>query len=824
MHHHRTGQYEEWRTIMAETEVQLQSRLQAVRNAAALAERQRVAGLGVKAPAAISQVAPSSTQQTPAMMADNVQLSDGSWVNKETFYKLSEDDQARLRQLGIQGFNNYYARKEADFRANNIQLKDGSWVTKELYGSLGADDKTLLSDVGIEAFNKQKTTEFETFKANNIQLGDNSWIAKTDYDKLPAAWQGEVTSRGAADFQSWLKTAYGGATEYITVNGEIYGTTQSIPNYPYMHSPNIALGADGNRVYVGGQWPDSATSAKMGAEALSVRWPTEVSTFNPVTPLTTSSVSATYEGLPTVLGGVWGKTPEALAAQSLSAGIIKSDIPVAKVGVKVEQLLQKAIAELSPAEKERYQAEVKAIMTAPGETLVEKLASSHKLSAEGQLAFEQTKEYKAIGVDLVSAQTEDGKNIIAVQLKSGELMLKDTFDNLTSEKQKLTAKEGLKSIYAVVKKTGELIDKDSLAELTKSDSVLAGILSEHGYDAYIYAFKTKYITLKATGENMPRADFNKSTPEVQKFLQERGVAVLNSLQSEVQSSLIPYKSGEGYDVASYLRDNGNKPELSSQLVLAGFDKTAVNNAVEFNKQPFAEENKIETVWKKIQQQTNGEFKTFSHLLYPDVSYEARQEQSKFIKEYPKLAAELFNVVSEMRADSSKDVQPLLSLDAFTAEYAAARGVSGVRPFLHNELDKANMRDLAAFKYEQLYGAKQTQLAVGAGILATLWMPGKVAYPEITKEMLTPMEIAMGVAQIALLAAPGVGGAIGQVVSPLAGKLTSIGIQSAAGVVFTAETVKSANEVITKWDTMTLAEQGEAKKNIAISALMDVWVI
>ncbi|MCJ7805215.1 hypothetical protein MUP46_01045 [Patescibacteria group bacterium] len=805
---------------MAETEVQLQSRLQAARNVAALAERQRVAGLGVKAPAAISQAAPSSAQQTPAMMADNVQLSDGSWVNKETFYKLSEDDQARLRQLGIQGFNNFYAQKETDFKANNIQLKDGSWVTKTLYDSLSADDKTLLSSIGIEEFNKKKTAEFETFKSQNIQLNDGSWIAKTDYDKLPVAWQSEVQARGADSFQSWLKTAYGGSKDLIIITNfsnmgrdEIFAKTAD---------PNIGIDAGGNRIWIGGKWPDSTQKTISPPTAIAGEWPKSVSTFNPISLPEMKGVEAVYIGTSSVLGGTWGITPEALAVQKLGGNVIEYKGASELVGQK---LTAKAIAELSPTDKVKYEAETKAIQSMPRETITEKLKAREEYRVLVPQIAQQSAQYEKLGAKLTIAQTADGSNISAVQMKNGDLLPKNTFDNLSTEKQKLAVNDGLKAIYITIKKTGELVDKDSLAELTKSDSILAGILSEHGYDAYMYAFKTKYITLGATGENMPRVDFNKSTPEVQQFLQEKGIVALNSLQGEVQSRLVSYKSKDGYDVASFLRDNGNKPELASELVLAGFKKVDIDNAVEFNKQPFAEENKVEAVWNKIQRETKGEFPIFSHLLYPAVSYEARQEHDIFIKQYPQLAAELFQTVNGMRAEAvRKSVQPSLSLDAFTAEYAAARGIGDVHAFLHKDLDKANMRDLAAFKYEQLYGTRQSQLAVGAGIIATLWTPGKMTYPEISPKDITAMEWGVGVAQIALLAAPGAGGAAGRVISPLAGKLTSIGIQSAAGVVFTAETVKSANDVMTKWDTMTIAEQDEAKKNIAISALMDAWVI
>lgn len=437
-------------------EAELQAQLQAARNAAALAQRQRVAGVpGWNKPIAIGQSVPSGTETTPEMMADNVKLSNGDWVSKDAFYKLSEEDQSRLMQLGIQGFNNYYAQKDVDFKTSNTQLKDGTWVSNEFYSPLSSDDKILLNNKGVDAFNKQKAVEFETFKAANVQVGSKGeWIAKEDYNKLPADWQNRISGLGVSDFQSWLKGAYGGATEYVIVDGHVYGTTQSIPNYPYNQTPNIALDEGGNRIYVGGRWPTAVTRAGTGAEALSGRWPKSVATMQPITPLTHVqvgiSIGATAEW-------VTKEEYKAVGEQStVGQEILKKEgiTAYAKWNESQQPIVEKQQAEKLMAD----------YIKLPDEQLILKTDFE-------QLSSDYQKLIKEKGYDAYMVEVK--KN--TVELKSGELINKIDFEALPIKMQQAAMEGGLDAIDISKLKPSSQFDYMKSWDMIDKDAQFAGV-------------------------------------------------------------------------------------------------------------------------------------------------------------------------------------------------------------------------------------------------------------------------------------------------------------------------------------------------------------
>jgi len=437
------------------TEVERQAQLQAQRDIQKLSTRKKAGGFGyrpTKRKAAETSLSASSAP-TPEIMANNIQLSDGSWISKEDFYSRSEEDQQLLMSLGVSGYNRYYADKEKVFRQTNKQLSDGTWVPMNTYNELSSENKSRLDEMGVENFNKYQEEQLRNLQENYIQLNDESWIDKQSFESLPRDWQNRVRSIGIDDFKSWLPNAYGGATEYIIVDNKVYGTTQSVPNYPYDHQEGVALDASGNRVWVGGRWSDPTTSASMGAGALSPRWASDITTFQPIE---IADTEAYYIGAPLELGGTWGLTPETLAVQQSGGNVIKyagADIEQAKV------LTEKAISQLNPVEKYRYEAELQAIESAPGETVKEKLAFRKQERTLEILAKRYTGEYKELGVNIKVIRTDSSKPLIAIELANGELILKDDFDNLSSSHKKALAEGGWEKYNNVVKAEKEEFEK-----------------------------------------------------------------------------------------------------------------------------------------------------------------------------------------------------------------------------------------------------------------------------------------------------------------------------------------------------------------------------
>jgi hypothetical protein len=131
---------------------------------------------------------------------DNVQLQDGSWVTKEEYDKLSEEDKAYILANGIEAYNKYKQEQLEIFEAAHVKLNDESWVSKEEYDKLSEEDKAYLMQNGIEAFNTYKNTQLTEFKTTHIQLGDESWVSKEEFDKLSEEDKAYLTANGIEAF------------------------------------------------------------------------------------------------------------------------------------------------------------------------------------------------------------------------------------------------------------------------------------------------------------------------------------------------------------------------------------------------------------------------------------------------------------------------------------------------------------------------------------------------------------------------------------------------------------------------------------------------
>lgn len=99
--------------------------------------------------------------QVQQFQANNIKLDDGTFVAKTDFNKLSPADQVSLIKLGVTGFNaqqnqaNQIAQQT--FLANNVKLSDGTYVAKTDFSKLSASDQALLMKLGVSGFNAYQT-------------------------------------------------------------------------------------------------------------------------------------------------------------------------------------------------------------------------------------------------------------------------------------------------------------------------------------------------------------------------------------------------------------------------------------------------------------------------------------------------------------------------------------------------------------------------------------------------------------------------------------------------------------------------------------------
>ena len=380
--------------------------------------------------------------------ATNIQLDTGEWVTKAEFDRLSAEDQARLKQLGIKGFNDYYQRTESEFKANNVQVKDG-WISKDVYNSLSAEDQSRMKDLGIEGFNKyyeQKRIEFEQ---NNIKLNTGEYISKTAYNELAPSWQTELSSRGIEGFQSWLSTAYPEADGFIVIDDPaagkmIYGKTDD---------PNVGIDAGGNRIWIGGRWPDAVKTYMQGVE---IRGSEIISREQ-------------LQAEKLALSQIEGKDIQSGIATIKTAGEMKVQSDLIDIGdnryidqaafnaldTRYQELLKKDGIE---AFKKEY---AKDHIKLDDGTYISNSAWAHLSKEDQTLANKEG--YEAV----IKKNT--------IELKSGELVDKAEFNSLPAKMQEVAKEQGLDAIDLSKFEPQEQFNKMKQWELVDKDAEFAGV-------------------------------------------------------------------------------------------------------------------------------------------------------------------------------------------------------------------------------------------------------------------------------------------------------------------------------------------------------------
>jgi len=377
---------------------------------------------------------------------NNVQLKTGEWVSKTEYEKLSAEDQQRIMDLGIKGFNDYYAKQEADFKANNIQIGD-SWISREAYNSLSAEDQRRIKDLGIEGFNEYYEQKQAEFERNNIQLKTGEWISKVDYAKYTPQWQGELKNWGIDGFQSWLSTAYPGADGYIVIDDPsagkmIYGKTDD---------PNIGIDAGGNRIWIGGRWPDAVKTYMQGVE---IRGSEIISREQ-------------LQAEEMLAAGKVYKTD--MQPTITTIGTAGEDTGIVKVG-DGEYIDKTAFDVL----EKRYQD----ILEKKGIKEFEKeFAKDHVKLDDGTFITNTTWAHMT-KEDQILANKEGYETVLkknTVELKSGELIDKAEFNALPAKMQEVAKEQGLDAIDLSKLEPQEQFNKMKQWELVDKDAEFAGI-------------------------------------------------------------------------------------------------------------------------------------------------------------------------------------------------------------------------------------------------------------------------------------------------------------------------------------------------------------
>ncbi|MDD5387642.1 MAG: hypothetical protein PHQ22_10655, partial [Sulfuricurvum sp.] len=486
----------------------------------------------------------------PVDTTNYIKVGKDEWVPKTEFDKLTTEQQSKLKELGVAGYNASQSATQAQIEQNSVKLSTGEYVSKSVFNSLTTDNQARLIADGITKFNAYQQALYQTFPTAyqaqqqtvgyiqqvqslqqqipgiQTQIDDLTKILQTpginptykqhlqmqidslkqqiagyqvtianlnkeiQKGELDPTWLDILDKSGTTGLNQYIQTNYPGATG-LTKTAD--PTSDTIKEYGTTNNPNIVIEKGGNRLYIGGEWP--LTAKYYMTEAPTVTAPTvSKATAAPTIPVTAASV---YTGAATALGGTWGKTPETLAVQStaLSAGL-----PGVISGMSLAQT-QTTIAALKGAELARYEAELQAIQYTQGTTSAQKVENR---------VLDRVQQYLAYLSRHPDETPRDKEGNILVQLgNTGQFMLATEWSKLSRNEQFAAFIGGIKSLSALQRQFAEqVITKTTSLQAAKSlvdiDKTIKNIetkvqqIKQLPLDERIQ----KVLNIKVTGEDL----------------------------------------------------------------------------------------------------------------------------------------------------------------------------------------------------------------------------------------------------------------------------------------------------------------------------------
>lgn len=133
------------------------------------------------------------------------------YVTKEYFDALSGEDQALLKEVGVDKFNKELQRRRDEFLATYTETGEGEYITTESFNKLSPDEQKRIKEIGATAF----LTEY---KASHIRLGDDTYITNEDFASMDEDLQKIALSSGMPAVREYIDANFVevGDGEYIT--------------------------------------------------------------------------------------------------------------------------------------------------------------------------------------------------------------------------------------------------------------------------------------------------------------------------------------------------------------------------------------------------------------------------------------------------------------------------------------------------------------------------------------------------------------------------------------------------------------------------------
>ena len=172
-------------------------------------DQDRLTALGVdQYNATISSSEPKVVEATKS-----VNLANGETISQADYDRLSTAEKGLLNSIGTAAFAQLQNASYIPPTQGMYGLPDGELIPAEAYMALSEEDKARLNEVGVDTFNvemkarqdiqqEQAKIEFDIFTENNIQLPNGEWVDRNSYNNLTWEEQEELENIGTAAFNA----------------------------------------------------------------------------------------------------------------------------------------------------------------------------------------------------------------------------------------------------------------------------------------------------------------------------------------------------------------------------------------------------------------------------------------------------------------------------------------------------------------------------------------------------------------------------------------------------------------------------------------------
>ena len=124
------------------------------------------------------------------------------WITKAQFEELEEDQREALKELGVVGYETWFAEKYVQVGPKADEGK-GQWISKTQLGEMDKDQREALEKWGVEGYGKW-------FEANYVQVGpgEGQWVSGKQLSDMSEDQREALKELGVVGYETWFRENY----------------------------------------------------------------------------------------------------------------------------------------------------------------------------------------------------------------------------------------------------------------------------------------------------------------------------------------------------------------------------------------------------------------------------------------------------------------------------------------------------------------------------------------------------------------------------------------------------------------------------------------